>query len=87
MKTSAIFSILALAASAIASPLAAEAETLEKRSCPSAAIIACQNACSSVVVNACANIGCNGNPSCLSACQSARRSQCISCCSSRCTTC
>jgi len=59
----------------------------ERVTCPNAAVIACQNACSSIVINACNNIGCNGNPSCLSACQTTRRARCISCCSSKCSTC
>ncbi|KAG7284723.1 hypothetical protein NEMBOFW57_009332 [Staphylotrichum longicolle] len=86
MKTTFFLSILGLAATALAGPLpGTEGEALDKRTCPNGAVMACQNACDSVVANGCS--GCNGNPSCLVACQTARRNACINCCYTNCSTC
>lgn len=58
----------------------------ERAGCPNTGSqVACDRACDSVVRNACKS--CNGNPSCLAACEHARYQYCYACCKKSCTTC
>ncbi|CAI4217638.1 unnamed protein product [Parascedosporium putredinis] len=82
MKFSSALTFLGLAVVTLASPLES---AHDKRACNTNATIACQNACRSVATAACKS--CNGNPSCVTACYSARLKSCQNCCAKNCTTC